>query len=353
MDALEKRQDEVAAVCFDRLRDRGARVVATMLDPSESSGITGVVEIALRGDERRYVVEVSYPEPRVEQIRQRPPQAGDRLLLFRHASPAVSQTCRDLGLDYVDTAGNMLINMDHVLIDVEGRARLADPAPPPVDSAPLQPRPRTRGSAAYTRRGLQVTFALLADSALAQATQREIAAVSDASVGTVHAVLADLTEQGHLVSSNGVRSLVRGPELFDRWIDAYAVTLAPRLVLGRFEPADLTPWLEATVDLSDWDGLWGAESAAAVLGGWLRPGRATAYLPSVQPGLMRSQRLVPREDGAVEFRRRFWTDLPTDHGCAPTLLVYADLVISQGSRQREAAAMLRSMHDLLGSVRHR
>ncbi|MBK6872665.1 MAG: hypothetical protein IPG94_15235 [Kineosporiaceae bacterium] len=83
---------------------------------------------------------------------------------------------------------------------------------------------------------------------------------------------------------------------------------------------------------------------------YLRPSGAILYAETVPAGVLAAHRCrrVQRPDEAnVVVRRRFWTvpqesDRTEPQGLAPSVLVYADLLVSGDPRQREHALRVRS-----------
>jgi hypothetical protein len=168
---------------------------------------------------------------------------------------------------------------------------------------------------------------------------REIAAAAGVAHGTVGWVMAELPGLGFLAKIGGRRRLLNGEDLLDQWIEAYARTLRPRLLLGRFRGdmaalhAPTAPWPEGV--------LLGGELAAARLTRHLRPATATFYAEAIDPKVLLKLVLRADAEGNVDFRRRFWNFPGEDARLTPTLLVYADLLAIGDARCLETAQLLR------------
>lgn len=266
------------------------------------------------------------------------PTVRPLLLLAPHIGDAAADVLRARGVDFADTAGNIRLAWDGVLIDVRGR--------PPRASTPRHAVDRT-AARAFTRAGSMVTFALLGWPGLLSRPVRDIAATSGVAVGTVHNVLQDLTGAGYLRSGAHGRTLNRGGELLGRWAEAYTVTLARRLSIASFALADPDRLSALEADLLDAGAQLGGELAASRIDAHLHPTTATFYVDTVPAPLVVKHRLRPDDHGAIRFRARFW-HAPDDAGAlVPSPLVYADLVSSGDPRQREHAERIRAVDDRL------
>lgn len=246
------------------------------------------------------------------------------LLVADHVTPPLAETLRAQGIEFIDAAGNAYLNRPPLLVFVTGQRPMLRRAPGETGRA-------------FQATGLQVLFALLARPELAARPYREIAVAAGVAHGTVGWVMPELPRLGHLAPVAGRRRLINGVRLLDRWVEAYARTLQPRLLLGRFR-GDLGALQERTA----WPAglLVGGELAAARLTRHLRPGTATFYVEAIEPRTVLDLVLRADAEGNVEFRRRFW-NLPGEEGLAPTLLVYADLLANGDPRCLEAAQLLR------------
>jgi hypothetical protein len=151
--------------------------------------------------------------------------------------------------------------------------------------------------------------------------------------------MAELPGLGYVAKVGGRRRLINGERLMDRWTEAYARTLRPRLLLGRFH-GDMKVLLNRA---GQWpEGLLvGGELAAARLTRHLRPGTATFYAQAIEPRLILKLVLKADAEGNVDFRRRFWAFPGEDPQLTPTLLVYADLLAIGDARCLETAQLLR------------
>lgn len=289
------------------------------------------VWIGLRvgGRDMRYLAEVKRglrPATLGAVIHQLRALEGDPLLVTDHVTPPLADAMRAEGVEFIDAAGNAFLNRPPVFVFVKGQR-------------PAEGVPAPEGRRAFRATGLQVLFALLAEPELVARPYREIAAAAGVAHGTVGWVMAELPRLGYIGAVGGRRRLLNGERLLGQWTEAYARTLRPKLLLGRFRGdieglyARTAPWRE--------DVLLGGEVAAARLTRHLRPGTATLYALAVDPRVVLKLALRADAEGNVDFRRRFWAFPGEEPRLVPTLLVYADLLAIGDARCLETAQLLR------------
>ena len=281
------------------------------------------------GRQVRYVAELKRglrPATLGAVIHQLRARGGQPLLVTDHVTPPLVDALRARGVEFIDAAGNAFLNQPPLLVIVKGQR------PAELSLAPERGR-------AFQATGLQVLFTLLARPELAARPYREIAAAAGVAHGTVGWVMAELPGLGYLAKVGGRRRLINGERLLDRWTEAYARTLRPRLLLGRFR-GDLNALHNRT---GRWpEGLLvGGELAAARLTRHLRPGTATFYVQAVEPRMILNMTLKADAEGNVDFRRRFWAFPGEAAQFTPALLAYADLLAIGDARCLETAQLIR------------
>ena len=151
--------------------------------------------------------------------------------------------------------------------------------------------------------------------------------------------MAELPGLGYLAKIGERRRLMNGERLLDHWTEAYARTLRPRLLLGRFR-GDIAALHERAARWPE-GVLIGGELAAARLTRHLRPGTATFYAQAIDPKVVLELVLKADAEANVDFRRRFWEFPGEEAPLTPTLLVYADLLAIGDARCLETAQLLR------------
>lgn len=247
------------------------------------------------------------------------------LLVTDYVTPPLADRLREHGVQFLDAAGNAYLNHPPLLVWVKGQR----PVKTPVFARPI--------GRAFQATGLQVVFALLGQPELVDRPYREIARLAGVAHGTVGLVMVDLMEQGFVIELGKTgRRLRNRRRLLDIWVEAYARTLRPKLLLGRYR-APTHDWWE-TAAVLEYGAQLGAEPAAARLTRYLRPGVATLYAETVPARLLADHRLRNDADGDVEIRKRFWTfEQEWGHpDLTPPVLIYADLLATGEARCMEA-----------------
>lgn len=258
--------------------------------------------------------------PVIHQLREGPDK---RLLVTDHVTPPVADRLRAEGVEFIDAAGNAYLNRPPLLVFVKGQR-------------PAGNEPTPDAGRAFQATGLQVLFALLARPGLVAQPYRKIAAEAGVAHGTVGWVMAEMPGLGYVAHVGGRRRLINAERLLDQWTQAYARTLRPKLLLGRFRGDIETLAARPPAAL-----LIGGETAAARITRYLRPATATFYTHAIEPATILALRLHADPRGNVDFRRRFWNFDPENPALTPELLVYADLLAIGDTRCLETAQLLR------------
>jgi len=253
------------------------------------------------------------------------------LLITRYVDARMAEELRQVGMEFIDTAGNAFIDQPPLYIFVKGNK------PPEIH---MQARPRR----AFNPSGLRIIYALLCDPGLPNKTYREIAAATDTALGTVAWVMRELRDLGFLLEMGGRRRLISKENLLDRWVTAYPERLRPKQTIGRYrgeygwwERKKLNPLLAQ----------WGGEVAADRLTHYLKPETITIYARARQlDQLLMENRLRRDPTGDVEILEGFWN--PAQMGpyedLVHPILIYADLLATGNQRNVETARRIYEQH---------
>jgi hypothetical protein len=253
------------------------------------------------------------------------------LLISSPLSPDMANRCRDIGLQFIDTAGNAYIN-DGAGIYVYVTGRRGD--------AELQ----FTANNTMTPAALKMMFAALAEPTLLNAPYRDISIQARISTGAISKAFDTLESRELIGSTASGKRMIRTPELFlNEWASGYAGRLKPKLRKYRFA----TDNFDFVLNLRPERGLsaFGGERAAMELG-YLKPEECTIYVdmddPHALKNIVKNFRLRADPQGRVEIVEMFWSpDHFTDS--FPTVshhLIYADLMATHDSRNIAVARQI-------------
>jgi hypothetical protein len=334
MDVLpENREADLLGAALAATRAHGLNWKILAPEPAGRGLIRADARLRLRhgGEETTYHVELkqllrpTMLGPVLAQLQQLP---APTLLVTDYVTPPLAERLREQNVQFIDAAGNAFLHQPPLLVWVKGQR--------PHD----MPKAGEVHGRAFQTTGLKVLFALLCNPELVNQPYREIARLAGVAHGTVGWVVPELPRLGFVGTLKGRRRLLNGPGLMQQWVEAYARTLRPKLLLARYQ-ADALDWA-ASIDATRYGLLLGGEPAARRLTRHLRPGTATFYGEKINKQLMLHCRLRPDPNGNVEIMRRFWAFDGETPGQVPALLVYADLLANGDARCLETA---REMHD--------
>ncbi len=288
-----------------------------------------VVRIGDAGHDRTYVAEIKRglrPATLGAALHQieRLDQPG--LLIADYVTPPMAETLKARGIAFLDAAGNAYLNQPPLLIWVKGER-------PTSKFAAGSPTGR-----AFRPGGLKILFVLLCHPEWVARPYRDLAEQAGVAHGTVGWVMADLQKLGFVAEINGTRRLLQQERLLKQWTEAYARTLRPKLVLGRYR-TDRTGWWEELAP-HQYDVQLGGEVAAARITRHLRPETVTLYGKKAESPLLLDYALRPDPAGPVEFVKRFWALEKNDEALVPLLLIYADLLMIGDARCLETADLI-------------
>lgn len=254
------------------------------------------------------------------------------ILVTDYVNPQLADRLKLNKIQFMDAAGNAFIRAPGIHVYVTGRKRIKPDLV--VGDGPTQ---------LFNPTGLKVTYILLRDPGMVNATYRDIAEQANVALGTVGAVMRDLKD-GEYVLQRGNRRLLRHYEkLLNRWVENYPEKLRPKLRIGRFTAGE-TDWWER-IRITAFNGQWGGEIAAARYTNILKPQVATVYLESKDrlPNLVRAARLRKLDEFTaiqgmeVHINTRFWALGEQETETVDPVLTYADLVATADPRNLEVA----------------
>ena len=338
---LEIRILEKALMAIER--EAGLRLTLENMEPATEDHR---YDATVRLDGKRLLVEVKKWAQHanvgalIDQIHKLPKRG---LLVADFVNPRMAEKLRAHDVQFIDTTGNAFINTPPAYIYIRGNR--------PEKAAHQKWKREDAYGRAFATTGLKVVFAFLRDPNLVNAPYREIAQLADAAVGTVGWVLNDLKADGYVANlGRGRRRLIAYQRLLDRWTEVYPRRLRPKQLLGVFHTDNADWWRH--VPITDFDGYWGGETAAAKLTDY-KPEVATVYLRAgadrlaklVTTHRLRKATTAPQlnAENAVYVFEAFWNTRDATELVDP-VLTYADLIATADPRNREVAQIIFADH---------
>lgn len=266
----------------------------------------------------------------------------ERWILFTdYVTPSLANRLREQGFWFVDACGNAYLEQLGVLFIFTVGCR--------------PPREQPKKGQYFSEQGAKVLYFLLRNGPQIRATYRDIRQAIGASLDKISKVLNELKGERLLtMADQGSYEIQDAPRLLERWSDAYAAKLRPRILLGRFRSSfgeEFTRILEEVGSKSKLkDIVVGGEYAGDRLTGYLRARALNLYVPADRANAVRrALRLAPSQQGNIDLYEAFAQSLGEPRGrsklaFAHPVLVYAELLATDDPRCGETALRLKEKH---------
>ncbi|MGE0930130.1 type IV toxin-antitoxin system AbiEi family antitoxin [Peijinzhouia sedimentorum] len=297
-------------------------------DYSENGLLDGTLNLYIDGKKITFVIDLKNEiRPyQLDQIEKYFQNHKNFLLVANRIFPKVKEELRLKGISYLEANGNLFLKKDGSIIFIDNQ-KAAKPE-------------KTKGNRAFTKTGLKVLFYLLQHKEDINLTQRELAENANVGLGNIPQVIEGLKETGFLLSLNKNEYVWENfDNLLERWITEYGTILKPKLKREKYTYEgnwkDIIFKNELTV--------WGGEVAADLLTQYLRPEKLCIYSKENRINLMKNYRLIPKEYGEIEVFEMFWKQEKSQK-IPPAILIYADLLLEGGKRNKETAKMIYDEH---------
>lgn len=312
-------EQEILHTAIDNLKKiTGIQAIYRQLGP-----LDGDLQIVLNGRKQRFTVEVKR-DLRIHQLSQIEAffnRYENFLLVVYHIFPNIKEELRQRGIPYLEANGNMFLKKDSMFLYVDTQK--------PLDLE------KNKGNRAFTKTGLKVLFYLLQHKDAIHLTQRELAKKAQVGLGNIPQVIEGLKETGYLMPLNNKTYVWENRKaLLDRWMAEYSSVLRPKLLKDRYELKG--DWQELV--FNNHNTVWGGEPAADLLTNHLRPEKFILFTKEKRGDLIKNYKLMPDNNGDVEVLEMFWKQ--ANGNTAPPLLVYADLMLEGGKRNKETAEII-------------
>jgi len=250
--------------------------------------------------------------------------ADDFIIIAEVIYPGIRERLRGMGMNYFDMAGNCYIKKEEWIFLIEGFKN--------------EQRLELKKEVTFTKTSLLLLFHFLNDEDYLNATYRQMAEDYGIALGNITKILKAFKAQGYLLQyDKKTLRLKNKKQLLDQWVNAYEFKLKPTLEIGRFRfTTGLDKeWKKIPIKIEETQ--WGAEPAAELLTGYLKPGILTFYTASLKGDLIKHYRLAPDPKGNLFVYKKFWKFHNPAEETVPPILVYADLINTGDPRNIETA----------------
>lgn len=316
-------KQEIAQIALENLALHGG-IHATW---HNKGNLDGVLKIKVNGQKYAFVVEVKR-EVRGHQLMELENhfrQNENFLLLAHRIFPKIKAELREKEIPYLEANGNIYLKKEGLFLFIDTQKPLATA--------------KNKGNRAFTKTGLKVLFYLLQHKEAINMTQRDLAQKTNVGLGNIPQVIEGLKETGYILPLNNKDYVWENrKELLNRWVAEYATMLRPKLVKGRYRLNG--NWTE--LEFVNGKTAWGGEPAADLLTNHLRPEKFILYTHEQRMDLIKNYKLQPDNNGEIEVLDMFWKN--NNEKTAPPLLVYADLTLEGGKRNKETAQKIYDEH---------
>lgn len=287
---------------------------------NEQGPLSGVLKFDWSGSTHIFTVEIRQEirNYQLSQIESHYQENEQYLIVVHRLFPKIKEELRQKGVSYLEANGNMHLKKQGLFLFVDTQKPLSSK--------------QSKGNRAFTKTGLKVLFYLLQHKEAIHLPQRELASLTQVALGTIPQVLDGLKEAGYLLPLNRKTYVWENrKELLDRWVTEYATLLRPKLWKGRYALHE--NWEAIPLERSRT--VWGGEPAADRLTHHLRPEKFLLYTKENRMDLIKNYKLMPDKNGEVYVLDMFWKH--NEDTTIPPLLVYADLMLEGGKRNKETA----------------
>lgn len=298
--------------------------------PVSSSEKQGHLHIQMDGQSHKLPYEIQAHIDRRDKLTTFAARHQGAVLITRSLSIKLAEQCRELEIQFIDTAGNCYLRQQGLYVYVAGVKEAA------------KAQSMERG---LTPAALRLVFAILTRPDILNSNVRKIGEVASISHGAASAALIMLEERGFLSNSDAGRRMLAKPERWlDTWTEGYLGRIRPKLDKIRMSaPLPLAAVIDR-VSPAMREVAVGGEAAARGKG--LKPGTFTLYVnlkdPHVFKDLVREHKLRRDPNGPIEIIGMFWNTTELENfPNVPDPLIYADLVGIGDARTMEIAEALR------------
>lgn len=256
------------------------------------------------------------------------------ILVSQYIPQPIKNQLKQQGINYLEAAGNCFINAGGLFLY--------------INDQPVTASRSTSTGKLWKQAGLKFLFVIISTPTLLNKPYRTIADAANIALGNIGSLMKEFEEAGYIKYEQEEWVLYNKESLIQRWIELFHVLLKPKYQLGKFRfllPAIQQQWKS----LKPINFYWGGEPAGELLTNFLQPELFTIYTNTTPTKLMKELQVVPDLVGNIELVEKFWNyidpeEKTTSTLTVPPLLVYADLMLTNDSRNWEVAARIKSKY---------
>jgi hypothetical protein len=255
------------------------------------------------------------------------------ILVSKYIPQPIKTQLKEQNINYLETAGNCFIHAGGLFLY--------------INDQPVTASRQTTTAKLWKQAGLKFLLVVISNPTLLNSTYRNIAEEADIALGNIGPLMQELAEAGYIKKEQDEWVLYNKETLIQRWVELFHALLKPKYQLGRFR--FLKPSMEQRwKSIKPANFYWGGDPAGELLTNFLQPELFTIYTGNHAAAIKELQ-LVPDVSGNIELIAKFWNFIIPDGetttlATVPPLLVYADLMASNDSRNWEVASRIKSKY---------
>ena len=346
LDVFDRGKFSIEDIFADNLKIRES----SLNDKNEIEG-----ELSINNIPFQYNIIIKPTVPKINEFLNRDHSSKDtsKIIVFPTAKKEITEYCRVKGINYMDAAGNALINHPRLKVYIEGRK--------PFEKK--QSRSRL-----FQKTGMKLIYHLLSYPHLLNAPYRTIATHAKVSSASVGNIFEELKEEGFMLETDSYgRKLLNVRHLITRWAYNYSDVLKPKLHRGYF--MNMGGNLEEIIMANGKNEgvLLSGEHGAYYLRNYLKPINYTIYADMRLSDMARKYQIAPInkiQEGQpfIEVVAPFWNqsygnteyinyDVPFlyNRPIVNPIIIFSDLLESKNSRNIEEAFNILN-HDIRHSL---
>lgn len=312
----------------------GASIKLLPIAKEHRPNLDAFLEVKFRQGSQKFYVEIKgeVREPILERIIHHfGPKKEEWLLVARYIPGPIKDYLKMHGYNYLEATGNCYISTDHIFLY--------------NNSKEVKQVLKTPEGKLWKATGLKFLFVILQTPAMLTRPQRVIATAAGIASGNISGFLQELREGKYISENEQGIILLQREKLIDRWVEAFFITLRPKLQRGLFRfvrPDNQKGWRNLEIPGIYWAG----EPGADLYTDFLVPEIFILYTSRSTTDLLINLKIISDNNGNIAVLDKFWNDWKpeaTVTNAAPLLLIYADLKNSLDSRNWETAEKIKNI----------